>query len=428
MTRHIRLAAALAAALLAGPAGAAGMITHASMADFGRDALDDGPLKTILTAHRPSLLAGAIHPDGGYGSGAGFPEDRDMAERAHWGDFSIRFVEYLRETGCGREARAALLGRAPGLADLAAPTNRCGQLIAFAFGNAAHGLTDQTWDAMFEPEVRTRGEDPNPARFLDQLPAALPAPFRDGLISLFGATPLNAIEYAMDVVNVSERRLHLDAPTLVFPPTADLVEVYRRNRPEQGVTAQGVERGNLVARGAVQAETAGASLDLVRVRRQMPWASANYYTAPGGVVQSGYAVAGMYRQLWDLLAGDAAKPLPPAVIASYPGHGAPAAVLEPVRGGWSQHRWLHVFFSSNMDPDSLELPGAICLFDPEGRRVSGRVEAGSYQREFANAVKFRLEQPLRPGARYTAVVTPKVRDWRGTPLVQAYSFSFNAAP
>lgn len=422
-----RLGATLLLALASGAAGAAGMITHASMADFGRDALADGPLKTILSAHRPSLLAGAIHPDGGYGSGAAFPEDRDMAERAHWGDFTIRFVEYLREIGCGREARSFVLKRPPGLIDLAAPTDRCGQLIAFAFGNAAHGLTDQSWDAMFEPEVRTRGEDPNPAVFLDQLPLALPAPLREGLIGLFAATPLNAIEYAMDVVNVVERKLYLDAPTLVFPPTTDLVEVYRRNRPEQGVTALAIERGNLVARGAVQAEVAGASADVIRVRRQMPWASANYYTAPGGVVQSGYAVAGLYRQLWDLLTGDPTKPLPPAVIGSYPGHGALDVVLDPVRGGWRDHRWLHVFFSTSMDPDSLELPGAFCLYDADGRRVAGGVEAGSYQREFANTVKFRLESALRPGERYTAVLTPKVRDYRGVPLERAYSFSFTMA-
>lgn len=413
--------------LLAGASQAAGMITHASMADFGREALEDGPLKTLLSAHRPSLLAGAIHPDGGYGSGAAFPEDREMAERAHWGDFSIRFVEYLREIGCASQASNFLLRRPPGLIDLAVPGDRCGQLIAFAFGNAAHGLTDQTWDAMFEPEVRTRGEDPNPATFLALLPLSLPAPLRDGLVQLFAATPLNAIEYAMDVVNVSERRLYLDAPTLVFPPTSDLVEVYRRNRPEQGVTALAVERGNLVSRGAVQAETAGATADLLRVRRQMPWASANYYTAPGGVVQSGYAVAGLYRQLWDLLTGDPAKPLPANVIASYPGHGAVDVVLEPVRGGWRDHRWLHVFFASSMDPASLELPGAFCLFDPEGRRVAGVVEAGSYQREFANTLKFRLETALRPGQRYTAVVTPKVKDYRGVPLERPYSFSFTTA-
>lgn len=425
----LRLLAAGLLGLAAGSASAAGMITHASMADFGRDALEDGALKTILTAHRPALLAGAIYPDGGYASGALFPDDRNMAERAHWGDFVIEFVKYLREIGCVGEVQAALIRRPPlGGIDLNQLSDRCGHLIAFAFGDAAHGLTDETWDAQFEPEVRHRGEDPNPALFLDQLPLSLPAPLREVLVQAFAATPMNAIEYAMDVVNVSERRLHLDAPTLVFPPAADLAIVYSRTASSQSpVTEAAIQRGNLTARTLVQAEIAGASADLVRVRRQMPWAAANYYTAPGGVVQSGYAVAGMYRQLWDLLTGDPVRPLAPAVVASYPGHGALDVVLEPAHEGWTQHRWLHIFFSSSMDAASLELPGAICLFDPEGRRVAGRVEAGSWQRDYSHPAKFRLEQALRPGQRYTVVVTPKVKDWRGTPLARAHSFSFVTA-
>ena len=409
-------------------AQAAGMATHAAMADFGRDALDDGPLKSILTAHRPALLAGAIHPDGGYGSGAAFPEDREMAERAHWGDFSIQFMAYLRESGCSGEVKAALVKRpAIGLIDLAALSDRCGQLIAYAFGNAAHGLTDETWDAQFEPEVRRRGEDPNPAVFLSQLPLSLPGPLKDALTQLFGATPMNAIEYAMDMVNIAERKLVLDAPTLVFPPSSDLVEVFARNRPEQGVTVAMVERAQVVSRAAVQAESLAALVEQVRVRRQMPWAAANYYTAPGGVVQSGYAVAGMYRQLWDLLTGDPAQPLAPTVVGSYPGHGALDVQLDPAHDGWTQHRWLHVFFSTSMDAASLEQPGAICLFDPDGRRVGGVVEPGSWSRDYAHAVKFRLAEALKPNARYTAVVTPKVKDYRGLALERPYSFSFTTA-
>jgi hypothetical protein len=406
----------------------AGMATHASMADFGRDALEDGALKTLLTAHRPALLAGAIHPDGGYGSGVLFPADRDMAERAHWGDFTIAFLQHLRETGCSGEVRRALVRRPPlGLIDMNLIGDRCGHLIAFAFGNAAHGLTDETWDAQFEPEVRNRGETPNSVEFLlDKLPG-FPAALAEPLIALYGATPMNAIEFAMDMVNIVERGLILDAPTLVFPPTADLVEVYRRNRPEQGVNAAMVERGNLLARSLVQVESLAAPLAAPLMRRQMPWGAANYYTAPGGVVQSGYAVAGMYRQLWDLLTGDPALPLPPAVIGNYPGHGAVDVKLEPARESWTQHRWLHLFFSASMDPASLEAPGTICLFDEGGRRVKGVVEPGSWQREFAHAVKFRLQETLLPGHRYTVVVTTRARDYRGVPLEHPHSFSFATA-
>ena len=196
---------------------------------------------------------------------------------------------------------------------------------------------------------------------------------------------------------------------------SDLLELSRLENalPGQGMRAQPLGLAALV--------------EQVRVRRQMPWAAANYYTAPGGVVQSGYAVAGMYRQLWDLLTGDPAQPLAPTVVGSYPGHGALDVQLDPAHDGWTQHRWLHVFFSTSMDAASLEQPGAICLFDPDGRRVGGVVEPGSWSRDYAHAVKFRLAEALKPNARYTAVVTPKVKDYRGLALERPYSFSFTTA-
>ena len=126
-------------------------------------------------------FGGSGYSGGGYGSGAAFPEDRNMAEHAHWGQMHVAFMQYLREQGCG--AQAANLINLPadvpldlpgdtitnplGAADLAGLTDRCGMLIAFAFGIAAHGITDETWDAQFEPEVRHQGEDPNIATFFD---------------------------------------------------------------------------------------------------------------------------------------------------------------------------------------------------------------------------------------------------------------------
>lgn len=429
MKRYGKGLMALAWLALAPQAQAAGMVTHAAMAEYGRDAIEEGPIKAILGAHRAALVAGAIHPDGGYGSGAVFPSDRDVAERAHWGDFTINFIQYLRDIGCSGEVRAALLARPPTAAiDLAQISDRCGHLIAFAFGNAAHGLTDETWDAQFEPAVRAHGEDPNVAALLQRLAPQLPQALYDVIAQLYGATPLNGIEYAMDMIHISEKRLQLNAPTLVLPPAEDLVEVYRRNRPDQGVTAAMIERAQAFGRSAVQAETLAAPLDVARIRLQMPWASSNYYTAPGGVAQSGYAVAGMYRQLWDLLTGDPAKPLPPTVIATYPGHGAVDVRLEPAGDrSWTQHRWLHVFFSTSVDPASLERPGALCLFDEQGARVAGVVEPGIYQREFTHTAKLRLTQALRPGTRYTGVVTTQVRDYRGVALARPYSFSFVTA-
>ncbi len=444
-----------AAALLVAPAmvQGAGMTTHAAMADHGRQALPDGVLKQILSAHRPALLAGAIYPDGGYGSGAAFPADRDMAERAHWGEFHVAFMEYLREIGCGAQAARLVnppvpapvelpggtVGMPVGTVDLAGLTDACGQLIAFAFGVAAHGVTDETWDALFEPEVRRHGEDPNLAAHLDA--DGFWGPFTPGSVlrqivgadryhylhDLYAATPMNGIEYAMDVVHIVDHKLPLDAPTLVFPPAAHLAAVYRRSGAAVG--AEQIERGNLFSRGAVQAQALTAPADYERVRAHMPWAAHNYYLADGGVVSSGQVVAGMYRQMWDQLTGDPARPQPAHVVGHYPRHGVVEVMLEPAAGrSWTQHRWLHVFFGNEVDPESIELPGAFCLFDEAGERVDVTVQGGhGWSRYGSHSTRVRLDVPLKPDHRYTAVLTTKIRDYKGQPLARPYSWQFVTA-
>ena len=86
---------------ISGLASAAGMSTHALMAEYGRRYLPDThPLKAVLTAHRPALLAGALYPDGGYATGAAFPGDRNVAEDAHWEYFVNPLMQVLHDAGC----------------------------------------------------------------------------------------------------------------------------------------------------------------------------------------------------------------------------------------------------------------------------------------------------------------------------------------
>ncbi len=419
------IAAVAATILVSDPVQAAGMSTHAFMADFGRRTLAPGPLRDILDAHRASLLAGAIHPDGGYGSGLLFPEDRDVAERAHWEDFVDSFIAYLRESGCSAEVEAALplppWLPTSGLIDLNQITDRCGSLIAFAFGDAAHGLTDETWDSLFEPVVRERGEDPNPAAFIAPLRSLVSDAVYGPIYDLFGATPMNAIEYAMDMVAIVDHKLWLDAPTLQFPPVDDLVAVYAINRPAQGVTAAQVIRGIAFSRAAVQAETAASLVDHLRVRLQMPWASSHYYTAPGGVVDSGYMVARMYQHLWAKLLGE---PLPIAVIGTHPQHGA----VDIPTGRQSSGLLIRAFTGQSPTKASVEMAGTLCLFDEDGNRVEGEVRSGIYDPEYGHVLAFTPAANLKPDERYTAVVTKQLRDHLNQVPRSAYSWSFTTAP
>lgn len=441
--------AALAALAFSTAASAAGMTTHALMADYGRQALPEGALKQILSAHRPALVAGAIYPDGGYGSGNAFPEDRDMAERAHWGEFHIAFMNYLRELGCGTQAShlvnlplpvappGSSIDNPAGAIDLAGLSDECGQLIAFAFGTAAHGITDETWDAQFEPEVRDRHEDPNLTQVFDS--NGLWGPFTPGpvlrallgdnyhyLADLWGATPMNAIEYAGDVIGIMEQRLFDRAPTLVFPPTSRLMEVYKRSGAP--IAAEQIERGNAFSRAVVQVQALAAPIDYERVRAHMPWLANNYMLGAGGVISSGQNVASMYQNMWKLLTDPAHMPAP-RVAGHYPAHGQNDVLLRPGTGSWTEHRWMHVFFDAEVDPVSIEQPGAFALYDQNGERVDVTVQGGhGWSRFWSHSTRLRLNQNLTPGHRYTAVLTTKVKDWAGRPLARPYVWEFVAGP
>lgn len=450
MKTHRSVVLFVVASLLSFETQAAGMTTHAFMADRGRELLEEGVLKQILTVHRPSLIAGAIFPDGGYGSGAAFPADRDMAEHAHWGQFHLAFLSYLRERGCGDQAAALIPPPLPGgtvnnpvgTIDLAGLSNECGRLIAFAFGDAAHGITDETWDAQFEPEVRTRGEDPNLAHFLDAGefwgPLSPGTPLRtlfgdnyNFLSQIWGATPMNAIEYTMDVIAIVEHGLTLNSPLLVFPPAEQLMAVYARAsfRDRDGATTvkrEQIERGNAFSRAAVQIQADTAQLDYARVRAHMPWASNNYYLGAGGVISSAQAVAGMYQNMWQRLIADPEVPLAPRIVGHYPAHGQTGVVLEPANGrGWTQHRWMHVFMDSEMDPLSIEQPGAFALYDQDGARVPVTVDGGhGWSKFWSHSTRLRLDAPLKSNHRYTAVLTPKVKDWNQQALPRPYVWEF----
>lgn len=434
--------ASLAGWMVALPAGAAGMSTHALVADLGRQALPEGSLKTLLGQHRASLLAGAIHPDGGYGSSAIFPEDGEMAERAHWEDFNDAFIAHLRDSGCAAEAASLPLpGDLLGLLDLSAVGDRCGKLIAFAFGNAAHGITDETWDSLFEPLVRERdlanqsaarsagarhqgpgcrrlfGAPRDPRRYRQALErgdeAALAAELPLG--------PVPGIEYAMDMLAIAEQKLWLEVPVLVHPPVQDLVAVHARNRPELGVSAVMVRRAFLVAKLGVSAERLVAVEEAARMRLAMPWAAGSYYLASGGVIDSARMVARLYEHLWDKLRG---APRPPAVIGVHPENGE----LYLPTGRLAAEAAIRAFTGQSIPEAEVEAAGRLCLFDQDGRRVAGELRSGIYDPEWGHVLAFTPAADLLPDRRYTVVVTDQLIDHLGQKPLSAYSWSFRTAP
>src|SRR4051794_41091406 len=92
-------------ALPAEPAGAAGIITHAWMAERAVDRLDrwgDRRLAALLRAQPAALRAGAEFPDGGYLTRSAGVPGGDYGEEAHWPRFTDAYLAALRDRAdCG---------------------------------------------------------------------------------------------------------------------------------------------------------------------------------------------------------------------------------------------------------------------------------------------------------------------------------------
>src|SRR5690606_18402889 len=121
-----------------------GIVTHAWMAEEAVASVQDPALAALLRAQRDQLLAGAAFPDGGYATrDAGVPGG-DFGEEAHWARCHDAYTDVLRaRTDCG---------------DLADPGGPCAAAVAHLMGVAAHGVGDEVWDWLFEPQATDHGE------------------------------------------------------------------------------------------------------------------------------------------------------------------------------------------------------------------------------------------------------------------------------
>ena len=447
--KHLILCLTALLAALPLSSQAAGMATHALMAEYGRINLPDAhPLKSILTAHRPALLAGAIYPDGGYFTGA-----RDVAEHAHWEFFHDPLMEVLRARGCTMAGGLEIpqfggtLDYYDQLVESVVPLaeiridDDCGTLIAFAMGMAAHGLGDQVWDSLFEPQVQERGEDleSSPAYTADAFPPGADVSIGSALRGVVGDEPfdmlaagfsgasLNSIEYSMDVICIREQDIWADVPYLSFPPEEVLLAVYDQLETE-GADAVAVHAAAAGTRTLVLAERAGAALEFDRVRQQMPFGAGHYFHGSGGVLDTGEMIAGLYRQLWDKLQDGVAAARAPLLLGIHPENGEREVPAAP-----SADRYLRAYLSSAVHWDSVspaERAGVLVLFDEAGNRVptdTQDMQARLYQGRGSHGIGVRILDSLRPGHEYTAVLTTRARDARGKSLAEPLVWSFRTA-
>ncbi len=271
------LIALLGAFAVAVPAAhAAGIVTHAWMGLEAIPRVQPAALRDLLDAHRDQVRAGAEFPDGGYWTRSLGTPGGDYGEEAHW----QRFID----------AYAAEIRNDPGCAPLTDPYGPCAAEIAHLMGAAAHGMGDEVWDWLFEPN--------GPGFDESYLPADIAAFVGPG-----------GLEVQLDIVAIA-RHARPTGPTPVLPDAAKIGAAFAAiGRADIATAALPVGENFLdVERGV---ETTWASSHADALERAMPWTSAHVIDAPGGIDFAADAIAGYYESIWGDLLGD----VPPTRVA-----------------------------------------------------------------------------------------------------------------
>ena len=391
-------------ALQASVAQAAGIVTHAWMALDAIDHVATPELHGLLAAHRDQVRAGAEFPDGGYWTRSLGTPGGDYGEEAHW----QRFID----------AYAAQIRGDPACVPLTDPAGPCAATIAHLMGAAAHGMGDEVWDWLFEPNGPGFGESYLPSDF---------APF----------VGPGGLEVQLDVVAIARHARPIDATPPIPDPARIDAAFASVGRADVDPAAFGV--GEDFLEGERTVEAYWAPLHIAPLARAMPWTSAHLTSAAGGVDFGARAIAGYYEAIWDGLVGEVA---PTRVTATAPFDGqinVPAAGwtgsyapgsnpgnsggLTRIAAALSSALPFHAQAGQGSQPSELPVE-AVRLRDlatgqlvaPAGgypRIVPYNPEAGEH------VVAFQPASDLAPCTWYEVDTTDALVDARGLPVVPA---------
>jgi hypothetical protein len=407
---------AVALALPAPPASAAGVVTHAWMAEEAVALVGDPGLAALLRAHLDQVHAGASFPDGGYTTrDAGVPGG-DFGEEAHWHRFHQAYLDVLRaKRTCG---------------DLTRVDGPCAPQVAHLMGVAAHGLGDEVWDWLFEPAAADHGELWIPPELADRIKPG-------------------GIEVQMDAVAITDHGRG-GGPSAPEPSPEDLLAAFdAAGRP--GITPEALARGRQAMDEIRGLEVAAAPAYRDALHANMPWTSANLVTAPGGIRDAARAIAAVYETLWARLRGE--DP-PTRVGLTAPADGTldvPARgwdrELRPganANGGGARYRiaavlsWGLPYVMPGSPPgthiDAARHPNAMKLIERDsGREVplrSGFPRIVPYDPDYGgHVVALQPAGDLSPCTWYRAMTTGRLRDAGDRPVrPAAWSFRTDGCP
>ncbi|HEX5094988.1 MAG TPA: hypothetical protein VFX21_03205, partial [Acidimicrobiia bacterium] len=249
-------------------ADAAGIVTHAWMGLDAIDRVQDPQLHALLDAHRDQVRAGAEFPDGGYWTRAQGTPGGDYGEEAHW----QRFVD----------AYTAQIRNDPACGDLTDPNGPCAPTIAHLMGAAAHGMGDEVWDWLFEPNGPGFDESYLPPDF---------TPF----------VGPGGLELQLDIVAIA-RHGRPTGPTPAIPDPAKIDAAFAAvGRGDIDPSSFDVGEGFLDVERAAEAFWAPRHIDALE--RAMPWTSYNMTRTGGGVDFAARAISGYFETIWANLLG-----------------------------------------------------------------------------------------------------------------------------
>ncbi len=391
-------------------AEASGIITHSWMADQAIRYVGDSDLRAILSANEALVESGAHFPDSGYAAGVVGVAD-DYGEEAHWPRFHNVLADQI----------------AAGCPDVPAPDSGCGRRIAHLFGMVAHGVGDQVWDWLYEPNAPDHGES--------YVPPELEGQFSNG-----------GLEMQMDLVAIEDygRRTSPAIPNWPSPPRLhDAFTAVHRSDVSQDDMQKGYSAIS-VARVGERRLTQNYHDDITR---HMPWTSAHLFTAPGGVRFAATAIAAVWANLWGRMQGEE---LPTSVALTSPASDETDVPWEgwdrdeflpgsaPGRGG-ARNRITAVLDASLPYEPFADTPGTIDAQLPPGAMTLSRIEGDDevpvpirdgYPRQVPygpdsgeHLIDIQPDDNLEPCSRYLVRVTDALLDDRGNPVAPwAWSF------
>jgi len=137
-------------------------------------------------------------------------------------------------------------------------------------------------------------------------------------------------------------------------------------------------------------------------RKIVAWLHGNYFAGPGGVVDSGYMVAGMYEQWWQMLTTKADNDIFSAQIAGvYPKNGARNLSANIQQDDFR----IYAVMGRTVQPSSVNTQ-TVKMFNEKG------------------IIRLEPETDLLPGHTYTTVISTGVKDKQGRAQKKAYIWRF----